>query len=128
MRFHANLSGDEEVPAVDTTARGEILLDASTDGQLSYKLIVANITDVTLAHIHCAPIGENGSIGVTLFMGGPVSVNGTLAQATVTAPDAGNACGWQDIAAVVDAIMAGNAYANVHTVANPRGEIRGQLR
>ena len=128
MRFHANLSGGDEVPAVDTRGRGEILLDASTDGELAYKLIVANIDDVTMAHIHCAPAGENGPIGVTLFMSDPVTVNGTLTQATVAAPDPDNQCGWADIAAVVDAIIAGNAYANVHTVANPKGEIRGQLR
>jgi len=128
LHFHANLSGKNEVPAVDTNARGEITLDASTEGELTYRLIVANITDVRLAHIHCAPAGENGPIGVTLFMGGPVSPNGTLTQATVTAPDAQNACGWADVAAVIDAITAGNAYSNVHTLANPTGEIRGQLR
>jgi hypothetical protein len=66
-------------------------------------------------------------------------VNGTLAEGTITAPDAGNGCGWTDLSAVLAAIRSGNTYVNVHTndgVAPlntgpadfPDGEIRGQIR
>jgi hypothetical protein len=127
-RFHAHLSGTFEVPPVDTTATGQISLDASMEDEISYRLIVANISDVVAAHIHCAPAGENGPIGVTLFMGAPISPNGVLAQGTITAPDADNGCGWADIAAVVEAMTSGNAYVNVHTQAHLSGEMRGQVR
>jgi hypothetical protein len=52
-----------------------------------------------------------------LFAGAPGAgrVNGTLAQGTITAPDAGNACGWTHLAAVLAAINSGNTYVNVHT-------------
>jgi hypothetical protein len=125
--FHASLSGDDEVPANDSKARGKALVDTSIEGQLSYRLIVANLDDTVAAHIHCAPPGVNGPIGVTLFRGGPVTVNGILAEATVTAPDLNNACLWLTIADVVAAIESGNTYVNAHTSLFPRGEIRGQL-
>jgi hypothetical protein len=127
MRFGAHLSGDGEVPPVDTNAQGQILVDVSGDMELSYKLIVANIDDVVAAHIHCAAQGENGPVGVTLYSGDPTSQSGILAEETIMAPDAEDACGWEDIQDVVDAIVAGGAYVNVHTSANAGGEIRGQL-
>jgi hypothetical protein len=128
VSFHAVLSGADEVPANDSKARGTALVDTSIEGQLSYKLIVANIDDVRAAHIHCGAPGINAPIGVTLFAGGPVTINGILAEATVTAPDANNTCGWLTIADVVAAIESGNTYVNAHTVVFPRGEIRGQLK
>lgn len=127
--FTAHLQGDHEVPPVDTQAQGQAIVKPNEDGtQLSYTLIVANIEDVVASHIHCAPAGVNGSVGVTLFTGGPATLNGILAQGTVTAPDAGNSCGWDDVGDVIAAANSGNAYVNVHTLAHPSGEIRGQLR
>lgn len=126
--YRAHLSGGEEVPAVDTDAQGQAIFQFNNDGSaLSYKLIVANIDDVVAAHIHCGEAGVNGPVGVTLFSGGPTSANGVLAQATVDSPDAGNACGWETLADVKSAIDSGGAYVNVHTLANPPGEIRGQV-
>src|SRR5688572_8103294 len=62
------LSGDEEVPARDTNARGTAVLHFSDDGtELSYKLIVANIENVIQAHIHIGAPGANGPIGVFLY-------------------------------------------------------------
>lgn len=127
--FRAHLSGDEEVPPVETSAQGQALVRTSDSGTaLEYRLIVANIEDVFASHIHCAPDGVNGPVGVTLFVGGPVSPDGVLAEGTVAAPDEANACGWEDVDDVVTAMRAGSAYVNVHTLEHPPGEIRGQLR
>lgn len=124
----AHLSGAEEVPPVSTQAQGQATFQFSDDfSTLSYRLNVANIENVVAAHIHCAPQGVNGPVAVTLFSGGPLSPDGTLAQATVTEPNAGNACSWTTLADVSDAIANGNAYVNVHTTAHPSGEIRGQI-
>jgi CHRD domain len=140
--FVATLSGDQEVPARDTQARGVATFKLRQDGTaLAFKVNVANIDNVFAAHIHCGAVGVNGPVGVTLFMGSPAggAVNGTLAAGTITAPDAGNACGWADLAAVLAAMGSGATYVNVHTndgVAPPDtgpgdfpgGEIRGQVR
>lgn len=126
--FRAHLSGENEVPPVDTEAQGQATFQLNRAGdELRYKLIVANIDDVVAAHIHCAPAGANGPIGVTLFSDGPTSENGILAERTITEPDDNNGCGWDDLSDVVEALRSGDAYVNVHTLANPPGEIRGQI-
>jgi hypothetical protein len=140
--FVATLSGGQEVPARDTQAVGVAKFKLGEDGTaLEFKLNIANIDNVVMAHIHCGAVGVNGPVGVTLFMGMPGggAFQGTLAEGTITAPDPGNACGWTDLAAVLAAIHSGDTYVNVHTndgVAPPNtgpgdfpgGEIRGQIR
>ena len=140
--FVATLSGGQEVPVRDTQARGVATFKLSADGTaLAFKLNVANIDNVVAAHIHCGAVGVNGPVGVTLFMGAPGGgrVSGTLAEGTITAPDAGNGCGWTDLAAVLAAMAGGATYVNVHTNDGvdppntgpgdfPGGEIRGQVR
>jgi hypothetical protein len=139
--FVATLSGGQEVPARDTQARGVATFKLSADGTaLAFKLNVANLDNVVAAHIHCGGVGVNGPVGVTLFMGAPGGgrVDGTLAEGTITAPDAGNLCGWADLTAVLAAMGSGNTYVNVHTNDGvdppntgpgdfPGGEIRGQV-
>jgi hypothetical protein len=126
--FRAHLVGSEENPPVDTTATGQVVFRLDAGGSsLHYTLIVANIEDVFASHIHCGPVGVNGPVGVTLFAGSTVTVNGILAKGTITTPNPGNACGWADLADVAAALQSGDTYVNVHTTANPGGEIRGQV-
>ncbi len=125
--FRAQLTGDEQVPALDTAAVGNAVVRVTPNG-VRYNLVVNNAVDVVAAHIHCAPAGVNGPVGVTLFAGAPVTINGILAQGPILAPDVGNACGWVDLDDLVAAMESGDTYVNVHTLANLPGEIRGQLR
>jgi hypothetical protein len=139
--FHTTLSGAEEVPARDTPARGAAFLATNrAETRLGYVIFVSRIENVVAAHIHCEGPGANGPVGVTLFMGAPGGGPefGILAADVVTAPDAGNACGWDDVGEVVAAIRTGDTYINVHTSDGvdppntgpgdfPGGEIRGQL-
>lgn len=125
--FVAHCTGDAEVPPVDTAGQCQTVFKVRGD-TLDYRLVVANVREAVAAHIHCAPEGVNGPIGVTLFGGGPVSTSGILAQGPILAPDVDNACGWVDLADVIAALAAGDTYVNVHTVANPGGEVRGQVR
>jgi hypothetical protein len=125
--FVAPLNGAEQVPPFETQARGNAIVKVRADG-MSYQLIVAALQNIVAAHIHCAPVGLNGPIGVTLFAGSPVTVSGILAQGPILAPDAGNACGWMDVADVTAALQSGDTYVNVHTLQSLPGEVRGQLR
>lgn len=134
--FRAHLSGDQEVPAVETNATGQAIFQLSKDGMtLSYKLIVANINDVRMAHIHLAPAGVNGGVVVWLYPASappvliPGKSNGILAQGEITEADVTGALAAEDepFEALLEAIKAGNTYVNVHTVAYGGGEIRGQI-
>lgn len=129
--YVAHLSGGSEVPAVDTGAVGQAVLRLNSEGtQLRYRLIVANIDDVTQAHIHVGPEDDNGPVVAFLFgfVDGGVTTNGVLATGTVTADDLVGPLAGMQLSALVDMLDAGDAYINVHTVANPGGEIRGQVR
>jgi CHRD domain len=138
--FRTHLTGAEEVPPRATQAQGQAKFKVIDDDAIRFRLNVANIENVFAAHIHCGATGVNGPVGVTLFNGpvGAGPVNGTLAKGTITAPDAGNGCGWTNLAAVIAAIESGLTYVNVHTNDGveppntgpgdfPGGEIRGQL-
>ena len=131
VEFEATLAGDQEVPPVETTMRGDAEIEVE-NSRLEFELRVRNnMNEIFAAHIHCAPPDESGPIGVTLFMGSFTEESGLLAQGNITAPDADNECGWTDIDDIVAAMQSGNAYVNVHTTEEsggvPSGEIRGNL-
>ncbi len=133
--FRTHLKGENEVPSVETNAQGQATFKLSKDGEsIHYKLIVANIENVLMAHIHNAPAGVNGGVVVWLYPSSPPPqliegrFQGVLAEGIITADDlVGNLAG-QSIEDLVDEIKAGNTYVNVHTSQNPGGEVRGQIR
>ncbi len=132
--FRAHLTGDQEVPAASTTATGQAIFKLSKDGsELSYKLIVANLDDVLMAHIHLAPAGMNGGVVVWLYPSGPPpqliegTTNGILAEGVITSGNLVGSLMGGDLQTLLNNMAAGNAYVNIHTVAYPGGEIRGQI-
>jgi hypothetical protein len=139
----APLSGYNETPALNTAGTGSF--KASIDDQaqsISYTLTYGGLSsNVTQAHIHfgnrfsaqgislflCTNLG-NGPAGTQACPVSGGTITGTLHPADVVGPAAqgipAGAAGWP---AIVKAIRAGVAYANVHTVTFPGGEIRAQI-
>lgn len=132
LNFHGHATGAQEVPAVDTKARGQVNFKLSKDGdELKYKLNVAKIDKVKFAHIHLAPEGQNGPVvAFLLSLQSPSTgeVHGTLAEGTITAASLVGPLAGQPLSKLLEAIEAGNAYINVHTDEYPGGEIRAQIR
>ena len=145
-QIRALLTGYEETPAaVSTVARGVFLATIDPDGDaINYSLTFNALqAAVTQAHIHVGQLSITGSIVIFLCQtsANPDPTNlapqcpqqGTV-TGRVTAANviAGSIATQQlnagDFAAVVTAIRAGAAYANVHSVLSPGGEIRGQIR
>lgn len=135
LSFEAELTGDQEVPAVDTATTGMAEVNVNEDmTQADFEVRVDDGFAVTQSHLHCAPAGENGPVIAFLFghIPGGFDVDGDLAQFTLTDANilpAGQSCDTpvHDIASLTEALRDGIIYANVHTVAYPDGEIRGQL-
>lgn len=146
--YLAHLTGDAEVPARDTVAKGVAIFEVAPDGEsIRYQLVSTLIDNAFMAHIHIGPSDGTGPISVWLFPSTTPGVtaplgggrhNGLLAAGTITSADVGGPLAGQGLDALIGAIAAGNAYVNVHTndgVAPtntgpgdfPGGEIRGQL-
>ncbi|HSW82909.1 MAG TPA: CHRD domain-containing protein [Usitatibacter sp.] len=109
----ASLNGAQETPAVTTMATGTAVFTIDTDsGAISGTVNTSNI-DATVAHIHEGPVGVLSPVIIPLTKGD----NGTW-----TVPD-----GTTLTPSQLDSLKNGNLYVNVHTAANPTGEIRGQI-
>ena len=124
-QYSAVLSGDEEVPPVDTQAVG--IADFSpAENSVGYTINATEIEGTTAGHIHYGIEGENGPIIVTLFKydtpQNQVSESGTITAENLTGPLQG-----MQVSDLIDEFNEGNTYANIHTENNPNGEIRGQI-
>ena len=149
-KIEADLIGFREVPSVSTSASGEFHAkinrgDQSIDYELRYSGLQGTVQQ---GHIHVAQLSVNGSIVIWLCQTAapfldptklaPQCPSGQSTEAVVTGRItaanviAGATTSQQlkaaDLAAVIRAIRAGFAYANVHTDLSPGGEIRGQIK
>ena len=113
-KMKATLSGKSEVPANSSAATGnaDIDYDAATK-KLTWKLTYSGLSGpATAAHFHGpAEAGKNAGVAVAI-----PNASSSPAEGSATLTDAQAAD-----------LMAGKYYVNVHTAANPGGEIRGQV-
>src|SRR5712664_2199970 len=150
FRFSANLSTFNEVPPKANGAHGTFRARLSEDGTtLNWTFTWTGLTGPPLfAHIHFGLKGANYPV-MTFFCGGPKgntaipqkpdcpqtasgSIMGTTTAADIFALNTAGATTDQgldehDFAGFLRALRAGSAYANMHTVRFPGGEIRGQI-
>lgn len=106
----ANLTGGQETPSVGSAATGHaaVILDANK-AMVRYHVTGTGLTP-TAAHIHKAVAGVAGPVVYPLAPVG-TTMDGTIAITTTDATD----------------LVEGRWFVNIHTSANPNGEIRGQL-
>lgn len=149
FEFGATLSGAQEPvpaeapstpsPGVTTPANGTFKIHVQPDlSSLNFTLTVQQGIGVTASHMHCGRPGENGPVVIPLSPPNPAgqNVNGVLAEGTVRSENidpGATQCEAligrpvRNIASLAAAAALGLIYVNVHTIANPAGEIRGQL-
>ena len=108
------LRSANEVPPVVTSGGGSV--DAAFNKntmQLRWKVNYSGLTgNATAGHFH-GPAAVGVNAGVALGWTNPIT-SGMEGSATLTAAQAAD-------------LMAGRWYANIHTAANPGGELRGQM-
>lgn len=130
QKFTANLNGKEEVPPKDTKATGTSEFNVTSDGKsVTYKANVMNTDKVTQGHIHSGKQGVNGPPVVWLYNSSKASgpMSGMLSQANITSSNLVGPLEGKQISDLFKLINDGQAYVNVHTEMNPKGEIRGQI-
>jgi hypothetical protein len=131
VRMRATLSSGEETPAAllsGAAGAADFAVDM-TNNEISVDLRVFNLpTGTTAGHIHVGPRGVSGPVVIDFPI--PTGRTGDLAQVFrigIGQFHARPEIGINTIQDAIQSIVLGNAYANIHTSANPGGEIRGQL-
>jgi hypothetical protein len=114
VHLHATLKTAWEVPAKEGPGHGKLTATFDTDtDMLTYHVVYSDLTGPAVAaHFH-GPASTSTTAGPQVFAPKPVGnpIDGT---ATLTAAQAAD-------------LLAGKYYFNIHTAANPGGEVRGQV-
>ena len=115
--FKVTLTGAQQVPPVQTSATGtaDLSYDPATR-VVTWSVTCSGLSGPpTMAHFHGpAAAGKNGPVAIWLTEKGKPAASPIKGQATLTPEQA-------------QQFNAGEWYINVHTQANPGGEIRGQV-
>jgi hypothetical protein len=106
------LTGDQEVPAVTSTASGVGTIVIKNDKSVSGSIKTAGI-EGTMAHIHLGEPGKNGPPIITL----------NKTENTWSVPEGAKLTDDQ-----YKSFKEGNLYVNVHSAEHKGGEIRTQLK
>jgi hypothetical protein len=122
------MTGAQETPATTSSALGSLDVYYTRETRiLTYKFTWAGLTGpVTVFHIHgLAPVGYQAAVIQTFVTTG----------ITPCSPNGPTSCGTYSGTLLVDGtvikeqdLLNGLYYVNIHTAANPGGEIRGQIR
>jgi hypothetical protein len=142
IHVSATLHPSNEVPSVSSPAEGHFSAEIDTvNDEITYEMTFSGLqAPVTQSHIHFAQRNVNGAIVVwlcgTATNPGPAgtqtcpqsgTISGVIHGSDIqTVPSQGIATGEFD--ELVNAIRNGLAYANIHTMQSPGGEMRGQLQ
>jgi hypothetical protein len=117
VAFKVNLTGPQQVPPVETAATGtaDITYDP-TSRVVTWNIIYNGLSGpATMAHFHGPAAAGNVAAPVIWLTEKGAAVTGPIkGEATLTPEQA-------------EQFNSGMWYVNVHTAANPKGEIRGQV-
>lgn len=129
------------IPANSNETGVLVLQMDNSSNQICYSLWVSGVSNITQAHIHLGPVGQEGPVVAWLFPSEkanqstaslnstkmPGSFTGLLAKGNITASDLIGPMQGKTLKDFMAAIWAGQTYVNVHTTQNPGGEIRNQI-
>jgi CHRD domain len=117
VSFSVALSGAEQVPPVQTAGSGiaELTYDPATQ-TIKWTITYSGLSGTaTMVHLHGpASRGEKGGVMLWLSKQGNTAESPISGQAVLTPEQS-------------EQFSAGRLYVNVHTQANPGGELRGQV-
>ena len=116
LGLYASLDTAQQNHSVVNKASGSAIFDISHDGKtLSYCVVTDSLSgNITAAHLHNGAFGVSGGVALNLAAG----ISGTTLEGTIDI---------STLSTLVASMLSKDIYLNVHTSANPNGEIRGQL-
>ncbi len=116
LNMLVHLSGENEVPEVNTTAKGRVHLRLTADRTLYSKIMVDQLEEgdaLRFAHVHLGATGVNGP--VRIFLAHTPDDFGVNMVQTLTPEQ-------------YDLLLNEEVYANAHSNFYPSGIVRGQIR
>ncbi len=128
VALQSRLNADQEVAPerIESNATGGARLTTRNGDQIIVSLGFRGLTSAPVAaHLHLGQAGVNGPVVVDFTPA--LTSNGvrfTITAADIVGPLAQSADPFRSL---LNELVAGNIYFNVHTPANPGGEIRGQV-
>ncbi len=128
--YDAPLSGENEVPPVQSSATGLAEFTPPVNDTIKYRINITGISGATGAHIYSGQAGENGEVIADLLTDTTknkdtsygMTIRGNLSDSSLKGPMEGKTL--EDLVVAMDS---GQTYVNIHTVQQPDGEIRGQI-
>lgn len=119
--YYTEMDGAQQVPMNASTAKGVAAINLSLDGKfLEVKSVTDGLSGAIMgAHLHRGEAGTNG--GLLVDLSAMISTNGRGLFGVVEIDDS--------IKSVFqNYVKMGMVYLNIHTMANPNGEVRGQIK
>ncbi len=116
LAFEVWLDGAQQTPPITTMAQGvgKFWLSASVD-TLWWDIYAEGLSStITGVHLHRGTVGVSGD--VLLDLSASVQQNGWIRGSSTSVSSA-----------LIEALLSGQVYVNIHTANNPNGEIRGQV-
>lgn len=128
--YDAPLSGQNEVPPVQSNATGLAEFTPPVNDTIKYRINITGISSATGAHIYSGQAGDNGEVIADLLtdtsknkdVSYGMTIRGNLSDTSLKGPMEGKTL--EDLVAAMDS---GETYVNIHTAQQPDGEIRGQI-
>jgi len=113
LTFSAKLDGSQANVTTSALGVGAFTLNATMD-TICYTVSVNGMSgSITAAHLHTGTIGNNGAVAIPLTGIDNNKITGIITGTTLTDN--------------LPTFITGGLYVNLHTSANPAGEIRGQV-
>lgn len=120
LQFDAMLDTAQETTAVTGMANGMGVASIRINYTFDTLWYDAQLNDLTgsvqMAHLHKGGVDVSGGVVIGIPSG---SINGNVISGMFTGADLSDS--------LMNYLLEGNIYLNVHTAANPAGEVRGQV-
>jgi hypothetical protein len=128
-KYRAKLLGKNEVPKVNSTAKGSASFKSKKD-ILTWKINVTGLSNTTGAQLYLGNKSSKGDIIVDLMKSGNQSKTplGFLMNGNISAADLKGPMQGKTVMDLKSAMNNSQTYVNILTSAHPDGEVRGPVK